>query len=104
MIIEAFLLYKTEFMRALFHLKYLCQIISPILGKTVAIQVKRGMPMPALIELMNAIEKLRLELYDVAQGKSLTDPEVIQASQKLDLLLVEYQKMIAKKIPQWDKS
>ncbi|MDF2636828.1 MAG: Sporulation stage 0, Spo0E-like regulatory phosphatase [Pelosinus sp.] len=51
-----------------------------------------------LIYLQEMIEKLRLELYSISQGKPLTDPEVVRASQMLDVLLVEYQKMLCDKI------
>lgn len=54
--------------------------------------------MSEFIELQEMIEKLRTELYHIAQGKVLTDPEVIRASQMLDVLLVEYQKMIRDKL------
>jgi len=47
-----------------------------------------------LIELQEMIETLRTKLHTISQGKSLTDPELIRASQELDVLLVEYQKMI----------
>lgn len=58
--------------------------------------------MSEMMYLQEMIEKLRTELYNICQGKSLTDPEVVRASQMLDVLLVEYQKMLrdkAKKDP-----
>ncbi|MEA4902646.1 aspartyl-phosphate phosphatase Spo0E family protein [Desulfitobacterium sp.] len=42
-------------------------------------------------QLKICIEKLRLSLYEVAQEKALTDPEVVQLSQLLDTFLNEYQ-------------
>jgi predicted CopG family antitoxin len=50
-----------------------------------------------LIELQEMIEKLRTRLHAISQGKSLTDPEVVRASHMLDVLLVEYQKMLRDK-------
>jgi hypothetical protein len=50
-----------------------------------------------LIYLQEMIEKLRTELYAISKEKSLTDPEVVRASQMLDVLLVEYQKMLREK-------
>lgn len=54
--------------------------------------------MSELIELQEMIEKLRTKLHTITHGKSLTDPEVIQLSQMLDVLLVKYQRMIRDKI------
>ncbi|WP_371367235.1 hypothetical protein SRRS_12740 [Sporomusa rhizae] len=54
--------------------------------------------MAELIELQEMIEKLRDKLYQVSIGKALTDPEVIRASQMLDVLLNEYQRMLNEKI------
>lgn len=54
--------------------------------------------MSELIELREMIEKMRDKLHEIAVGKSLTDPEVIRASQMLDVLLTEYQRMLNDKI------
>ena len=54
----------------------------------------KGESVSELIELQEMIETLRTKLHTISQGKSLTDPELIRASQELDVLLVEYQKMI----------
>lgn len=55
--------------------------------------------MAELIELQEIIEKLRDKLHEIAQGKPLTDMEVVRASQMLDGLLTEYQRMLSEKIP-----
>ncbi|MDF2571532.1 MAG: Sporulation stage 0, Spo0E-like regulatory phosphatase [Sporomusa sp.] len=54
--------------------------------------------MAELREIQEIIEKLRREMNDIAQGKTLSDSEVVRASQMLDVLLVEYQRMLAEKI------
>lgn len=54
--------------------------------------------MAELIELQEMIEKLRGKLHDISQGKPLTDVEVVRASQMLDVLLTEYQRMLEEKI------
>lgn len=41
-------------------------------------------------QLQVRIEKVRLSLYEIAEEKSLTDPEVVRMSQCLDHLLNEY--------------
>lgn len=57
--------------------------------------------MAELIEIRAMIEQLRAKMNEIALGKTLTDPEVVRASQLLDVLLIEYQKMLNEKI---DKS
>ncbi|MDR3587272.1 MAG: aspartyl-phosphate phosphatase Spo0E family protein [Desulfosporosinus sp.] len=42
-------------------------------------------------ELIIEIEELRLDMIKVKEGKSYLDPEVIKASQKLDVVLNAYQ-------------
>lgn len=54
--------------------------------------------MAELIELQEMIEKLRDKLHEISQAKPLTDAEVIRASQMLDVLLNEYQRMLNDKI------
>ncbi|TWH49444.1 aspartyl-phosphate phosphatase Spo0E family protein [Sporomusa sp. KB1] len=54
--------------------------------------------MAELIELREMIEKLRDKMNEVALKKTLTDPEVVRASQMLDVLLTEYQRMLNEKI------
>lgn len=54
--------------------------------------------MSELEEILKSIEELRVKLNKLAKNKSLTDPEVISASQMLDALLNEYQKQIKKKV------
>lgn len=40
--------------------------------------------------VLKMVEYLRQELYKAVQGRSLTDPEVIEVSQELDHLLNQY--------------
>ncbi|KGK82435.1 sporulation protein Spo0E [Desulfosporosinus sp. HMP52] len=47
-------------------------------------------------ELIKQIEKLRLDLIKVTEGRSYTDPEVIAVSQALDKVLDEYQELMLK--------
>lgn len=54
--------------------------------------------MAELNELQEMIEKLRSKMNEVALRKALTDPEVVRASQMLDVLLTEYQRMLNEKI------
>ncbi|SDD98578.1 aspartyl-phosphate phosphatase Spo0E family protein [Sporomusa acidovorans] len=56
--------------------------------------------MADLIEIQNMIEQLREKLHQVSEGKALTDAEVIRASQMLDVLLIEYQRMLNEKLNQ----
>jgi Spo0E like sporulation regulatory protein. len=53
--------------------------------------------MAELTELQEMIERMRDKLNEVISGKTLTDQEVIRASQMLDVILVEYQRMIKDK-------
>lgn len=41
---------------------------------------------------LDKIEKLRLRLYTVAEGRSFTDLEVLSVSKMLDSVLNEYQR------------
>jgi len=50
-----------------------------------------------LEELIEQIEELRLNLIKIKEGKSFTDPEVLAASQELDVVLHRYQVMLMKK-------
>lgn len=54
--------------------------------------------MPGLQEILKKIEEIRTELNQIAEGKPLTDPEVVSVSQLLDGLLNEYQKMTKDKL------
>lgn len=47
-----------------------------------------------LEEVLKSIEELRSKLNKVAEGRKLTDPKVLSASQMLDALLNEYQKLM----------
>jgi hypothetical protein len=53
--------------------------------------------MDDLEKLREEIEKLRAHLQKVAQNRQLTDPEVVGASQLLDAMLNEYEKLLGKK-------
>lgn len=44
-------------------------------------------------DIKNQIEKLRKQLYELAKEKSLSDPEVVETSQRLDDLLNEYERL-----------
>ena len=48
-------------------------------------------------ELINQIEEFRLKMIKAKDGKSFTDPEVVTASQMLDLVLDKYQEMLMRK-------
>ncbi|MNC10939.1 Spo0E like sporulation regulatory protein [compost metagenome] len=45
-------------------------------------------------EVILRIEELRLELNKLATYRLLSDPELIDASQRLDKLLNQYQRML----------
>ena len=48
-------------------------------------------------KLINQIEEFRLKMIKAKDGRSFTDPEVVIASQMLDLVLDKYQEMLMKK-------
>ena len=52
---------------------------------------------PSIEELKNQIQILRKKMKDLADNHELTDPEVVGASQMLDVLLVEYEKLLINK-------
>lgn len=45
-------------------------------------------------KLIEEIERLRLYMIQIKEGKSFTDPEVVAASQALDAVLNKYQQML----------
>lgn len=45
-------------------------------------------------ELIKQIEALRLELVNIKVGRAYTDPDVVTASQKLDVVLNKYQEFV----------
>ncbi|MDQ7096060.1 aspartyl-phosphate phosphatase Spo0E family protein [Desulfosporosinus sp. PR] len=49
-----------------------------------------------MMKLIKRIEELRLNMIKIKEGRSYTDPEVIAASQELDLVLDQYQEMLMK--------
>jgi hypothetical protein len=54
--------------------------------------------MPKFEEIAKQIEVLRAKLLEIKDGKDLTDPEVVTASQMLDAVLNEYYKMLKHKV------
>lgn len=48
-------------------------------------------------KLINQIEEFRLKMIKAKDGRSFTDPEVVTASQMLDLVLDKYQEILMKK-------
>ena len=50
--------------------------------------------MHELEKLIKEIEKLRLYMIQIKEGKAFTDPEVVAASQQLDAALNKYQEMV----------
>ncbi|VBB05282.1 spo0e like sporulation regulatory protein [Lucifera butyrica] len=53
--------------------------------------------MDEIQEIERIIEKLRTRLHATAQGKCFTDPEVIRASQELNQMLNQYEKLLSRK-------
>jgi len=53
--------------------------------------------MADLKEILNVIEELREKLGKISREKTLTDHEVLAASQMLDAALNEYQKLMKNK-------
>jgi len=49
--------------------------------------------MCGLKKLIKEIERLRSEMIRIKEGKYFTDPEVVAASQDLDVVLNKYQVM-----------
>lgn len=49
-------------------------------------------------ELLKEIEHMRGRLKKIAEGKDLTDPNVVAASQMLDAALNEYCKLVKGKV------
>jgi predicted nuclease with TOPRIM domain len=54
--------------------------------------------MSELEEMMKELEKLRAKLHEITEGKTLTDSEVMVASQMLDAVLNEYYKLLKSKV------
>lgn len=50
--------------------------------------------MSVINELIKQIEKLRLDLIGIKEGRAYTDPDVVKASQKLDEVLNKYQDFV----------
>jgi len=42
------------------------------------------------LNALKRIEKLRLEMQEIASDKELTDPRVVRVSEKLDVLINKY--------------
>ena len=47
---------------------------------------------------LEMIEKIRQEMYRVASGRDLVDPEVVEVSQRLDSILNQYYHFINNEI------
>ncbi|OCZ49847.1 aspartyl-phosphate phosphatase Spo0E family protein [Dehalobacter sp. TeCB1] len=47
-------------------------------------------------KIINKIEKLRSKMAKVKNGKAFTHPEVVKASQELDIVLNKYQELIVR--------
>jgi hypothetical protein len=71
--------------------------MSKLFGHTNPIAFEEGFMLSELEELIKQIEELRSNLIKIKEGKSFTDPEVIAASQELDVVLDKYQVMLMKK-------
>ncbi len=56
-----------------------------------------GLASDEIFELKQHIQQLRKELNELIENRRLTDPEVVGASQILDALMVEYEKILKKK-------
>ena len=52
--------------------------------------------MSEIEELIKRIEESRLNMIKAKEGRSYTDPEVVAASQELDVVLDKYQEMLIK--------
>jgi hypothetical protein len=44
------------------------------------------------------IQELRARLHEIARKKSLSDPEVVKASQELDEMLIKYERFFKMKM------
>lgn len=53
--------------------------------------------MSKLEEILKTIDELREHLHHLAETRDLSDPEVIAASQMLDVILNEYQRQMKNK-------
>lgn len=53
--------------------------------------------MDEIQKIEQLIEELRTRLHGQAKGKCLTDPEVVKASQELNKMLNEYERLLTKK-------
>lgn len=49
-------------------------------------------------KIMKQIEELRANLYKIVDGRTFTDQEVVAASQKLDVVLNEYYRLLKLKV------
>jgi hypothetical protein len=68
-----------------------------LFGHTNPIAFEEGYIVSGLEALIKQIEELRLNLIKIKEGKSFTDPEVLAASQELDVVLDRYQVMLMQK-------
>lgn len=58
---------------------------------------KGGNNMDKICIFLEMVERLRHEMNEIASQKSISDPEVLTISKKLDEILNEYQKLLRKK-------
>lgn len=54
--------------------------------------------MSEIEEIIKRIEELRASLVKLREGKTLTDQDVVTASQMLDAVLNEYYKLLKQKV------
>lgn len=54
--------------------------------------------MSELEDILKSIEELRSKLNKMAEGKKLTDSEVLSVSHMLDTMLNEYEKIMKNKV------
>jgi hypothetical protein len=53
--------------------------------------------MDDLEEMRRLIEAMRKRLHDTADGRCFTDPEVVKASQELNKVLNQYERLLLRK-------
>lgn len=57
-----------------------------------------GSKMQDIRQIEIIIQELRARLHNIARERSLTDPEVVKASQELDAMLIKYERFFKMKI------
>lgn len=51
-----------------------------------------------ILALEKQIQDLRARIRELAKDKALSDPKIVETSQKLDELLMEYERLIIRKM------